>query len=193
MHFHRVPEEKSTRSKTTPLLSYRDTVYIYPETGCVDVVPRGNVSGISCPVVVGNSPTSAFSLPLFLSPSPSLLVDSTSTASPMVLPIGLPSHSVFLSCNPITKLPRVSVFVYLASISYARGVWALTVLKINYRAGPFVVRPSLFSRPVDSSRRASIFAFPAFVFLIVTEEHAEDASASSPRLDYLLAACTCWC
>lgn len=74
MHFHWVSEEKSTRSKTTLLLSYRDTLYIYPETGCVDVVPRGNVSGISCPVVVGNSPPSVDSLSLSLSLSPSLSI-----------------------------------------------------------------------------------------------------------------------
>jgi len=180
MHFRQVLEEKSTRSKTTPLLSYRDTLYIYPETGCVDVVPRGNVSGISCPVVVGNSLPSAFSL----SPSlpPSLLVDSTTTTSPMVLPISLPYLSAILSHNPIAKLSRVSVFVYLASISYARGGCAPTVLKINYHARSFVVRPSSDFPGVPPF---SLFP-PLSSAFIIMEEHAENASTSSPRLDYLL-------
>lgn len=176
MHFYWVSEEKSTRSKTTPLLSYRDTLYIYPETGCVDVVPRGNVSGISCPVVVGNSPPSAFSLCLSLC-SLTQQLQHPRWSFPSA------SYSSLLSCNPIAKLPRVSIFVYLASISYARGGWASIVLKINYNARPFVVRP--FSRPADSSQYTSIFAFPAFVFPIIAKEHT-----STTHLDYLLAAHT---
>lgn len=92
IYFRRVPEEKSTRSKTTPLLSYRDTLYIYPETGCVDVVPTGYVSGIPSLLVVDNSPPSAFAHPLARSLAPSLPtpLDSTTTASLMVLPNNYP-------------------------------------------------------------------------------------------------------
>lgn len=112
------------RSKTTPLLSYRDTLYIYPETGCVDVVPTGYVSGIPSPLVVDNSPPSTFTHSLFSLPLSLSLVPSAHRLDNYSIPDGpsqqLPSPS---SRNPIAKLSRVSVFVYLASISYARGGW----------------------------------------------------------------------
>lgn len=178
MHFRRVSEEKSTRSKTTPLLSYRDTLYIYPETGCVDVVPRGNVSGISCPVVVGNSPLSAFSLSLPSTLSFYLPLSlSARSLDNYSIPDG-PSHRPTLLFLPPLLQPYrqtpTSLCFCLLGIDIIRSRGLSTDCTENQ-----LPCSSLRSQTILSPRRFFLaclhFRFSRLCLPYHAEEHAEDA------------------
>lgn len=102
------------------------------------------------PLVVDNSPPWTFSLCL----SMSLSLSTTNSITTIPDHPFHPNYTLSFLPQPYRRLPRGSVFVYLASISYTRGVEERgkggsrepTVLKINSRSS-FIVRHPLSLSP----------------------------------------------